>query len=172
MYKKIIGILICTLFIGTIIIPSIIGSNVETSNIIAIEKNFKDQVQQTEIKKWIIISPPIPKNTSDSIVNVTRLLADTSEDKVILSNVPTSKWTYGCTATSAGMLFGYYDRIGYNNMYTGPANYGVCPLTNLGQGIGTPIPGSCYIIATQKGLDGIDAKAHVDDYWKSSNSPG
>jgi hypothetical protein len=39
-----------------------------------------------------------------------------------LSNVPAFDWSYGCSATSAAMLFGYYDRSGYSNMYTGPTN--------------------------------------------------
>ena len=47
-----------------------------------------------------------------------------------LSNVPAFYWSYGCSATSAAMLFGYYDRIGYSNMYAGPTNGGVCPLDN------------------------------------------
>jgi hypothetical protein len=150
----VIGILL--LFVETSVLPSVIGNNVEIGS----------------IEKWIIISPPVPKNTSGSIVDATELLSDNSKDTVLLSNVPASEWTYGCTATAAGMLFGYYDRIGYNSMYTGPDNGGVCPLTNLGQGIGKPIPGSCYIIATKQGLDGISSKGHVDDYWISTNSPG
>ena len=46
----------------------------------------------------------------------------------ILSDVPAFDWSYGCSATSAAMLFGYYDRVGYSNMYTGPEGGGVCPL--------------------------------------------
>jgi hypothetical protein len=42
-----------------------------------------------------------------------------------LSNVPAFYWSYGCAATSAAMLFGYYDHIGYSNMYAGPTNGGV-----------------------------------------------
>lgn len=95
-----------------------------------------------------------------------------SQSAVLLNNVPTSTWTYGCSATSAGMIFGYYDRTGYPNMYTGPTNGGVAPLTDLGQGIGAPIPGSCSIIATQNGFDGLVGNGHVDDYWISYNSTG
>jgi hypothetical protein len=47
-----------------------------------------------------------------------------------LSQVPAFDWSYGCSATSAAMLFGYYDRTGYSNMYAGPTNGGVCPLDN------------------------------------------
>ena len=83
---------------------------------------------------------------------------------VMLSGVPTSRWTYGCSATSAGMMFGYYDRNLYSNMYTGPSNGGVAPLSNLG--------GQCSIIATQSGFDGRSVKGHVDDYWIDYGSAG
>ena len=84
-----------------------------------------------EIELMIIDSPPTPPvDVSSSIVNVNASTMST----VMLSNVPTSRWTQGCSATSAGMIFGYYDRIGYSNMYTGPANGGVCPQSELGQG--------------------------------------
>ncbi len=82
----------------------------------------------------------------------------------VLDEVPTSRWTYGCSATSAGMIFGYYDRIGYSNMYSGPANGGVAPLFDLGE--------NCSIIATAKGFDGRTTRGHVDDYWKSPGSSG
>jgi len=126
-----------------------------------------------KIEIMLIDSPPTPPvNVSHTMVNVGHLTASA----VILNDVPTSEWTYGCTATSAGMLFGYYDRTGYPNMYTGSTNGGVCPLTDLGQGIPTnpryPIPGSCYIISTENGLDGISSNAHVDDYWISYGSAG
>jgi hypothetical protein len=126
-----------------------------------------------KIEMMLINSPPTPPvNVSRTTVNVDHL----TESAVILSDVPTSEWTYGCTATSAGMLFGYYDRTGYPNMYTGPTNGGVCPLTDLGQGYPInpryPISGSCYIIATENGLDGINSSSHVDDYWISYGSAG
>jgi len=113
------------------------------------------------------MGPTAPADTSGSVVDVVPQAATT------LSNVPTSTWTYGCSATSAGMIFGYYDRMGYSNMYAGSTNGGVAPLTNLGQGIGaTPIAGSTSIIATQNGHDGRTTKGHVDDYWISTSSPG
>jgi len=83
---------------------------------------------------------------------------------VMLNGVPTSRWTYGCSATSAGMIFGYYDRHGYSNMYTGPANGGVAPLTDIGS--------MCSIIATRNGFDGRTTAGHVDDYWISYGSAG
>jgi len=95
---------------------------------------------------------------------------------VVLSGVPTSTWTYGCSATAAGMLFGYYDRNGYGNMYSGPANGGVAPLVDLGQGADpdNPLAGACSLIATMAGFDGRSpaAPGHVDDYWIAYGETG
>lgn len=99
-----------------------------------------------------------PMDVSQWIVDVT------PQSAVMLSGVPTSSWAYGCSATSAGMIFGYYDRLGYSNVYTGPTNGGVAPLTNLGH--------STSLVATKLGVDGVAARGHVDDYWVSTNSSG
>jgi len=135
--------------------------------------SYESLPSNDKIEMMLINSPPTPPvDVRHTIANVGHLTAST----VILNDVPTSEWTYGCTATSAGMLFGYYDRTGYPNMYTGSTNGGVCPLTDLGQGFPGdpqyPISGSCYIIATENGLDGISSAAHVDDYWISYGSAG
>jgi hypothetical protein len=111
----------------------------------------------------LLNSPPTPPSGRNSVDR------DNIPKSVVILTAPTSEWTYGCTATSAGMLFGYYDRNGYANMYTGPTNGGVCPLTDLGQGVPGnlryPITPSTYIIATENTLDGITQRAHVGDYW-------
>jgi len=79
-----------------------------------------------------------------------------------LSNVPAFDWSYGCSATSAAMLCGYYDRHGYGNMYTGPTNSGVCPLDNSAWGY---MAGEMPMSASHDGYDGRTTKGHVDDYW-------
>ena len=79
------------------------------------------------------------------------------ESAVILDDVPTSRWTYGCAATAAGMMFGYYDRSGYPDMYTGWANKGVAPLRDLGR--------RSALIASQKNRDRNRNLGHVNDYW-------
>ena len=83
-----------------------------------------------------------------------------------LSNVPAFSWCYGCSATSAAMMAGYYDNHNYTNMYAGPTNGGVCPLNNSvwGPGIGGSA-GECPLSATHQGKDGLGVKGHVDDYW-------
>jgi hypothetical protein len=82
-----------------------------------------------------------------------------------LSNVPAFNWVYGCSATSAAMLMGYYDNSGYENMYTGPANGGVCPLDNSLWGAG-----ESPLSATHQGIDGQATYGHVDDYWVGYSS--
>jgi len=87
-----------------------------------------------------------------------------SELAVMLDDVPTSGWTYGCSPTAAGMIFGYYDRNGYAEMYTGPTNGGVAPLEDLGV--------QTSLIASRKGRDGRQTEGHVDDYWISYGMAG
>lgn len=83
----------------------------------------------------------------------------------VLESVPAFDWSYGCSATSAAMMAGYYDRTGYPNMYSGPANGGLCPLDNSIWGYG-----ECTLSATHQGYDGRATRGHVDDYWVSSYS--
>ena len=83
----------------------------------------------------------------------------------ILGNVPAFYWSYGCSATSAAMMMGYYDNVGLANMYTGPANGGVCPMTNSAWG-----SGESPLSATHQGIDGRVTRGHVDDYWVASGS--
>jgi PKD repeat protein len=86
----------------------------------------------------------------------------------VSSSVPAFYWSYGCSATSAAMLFGYYDLKGYSNMYSGPTNSGNCPLDNSVWGT-TTYPsvtcGECPLSATHAGKDGREIGGHVDDYW-------
>jgi len=127
--------------------------------------------ENVKIEFNIINGPPFPDEDISELI-----VKNFSKSAVILSNVPTSRWTQGCSATSAGMIFGYYDLTGYSNMYNGPANDGVCPLSELGQGkpgdAGYPFDGSCSIIATAQGYDGRMAKGHTDDFWISYLSTG
>ena len=88
-----------------------------------------------------------------------------------LGNVPAFNWSYGCSATSAAMMAGYYDNAEYTNMYVGPTNGGVCPMNNSVWGPGiNGSDGECPLSATHKGKDGLTTKGHVDDYWYSYQS--
>ena len=63
---------------------------------------------------------------------------------------------------------GYYDNQGYPNMYSGPANGGVCPMNNdtyWGDG-------ESPLCATHIGNDGRVIRGHVEDYWIAVNNAG
>jgi len=103
---------------------------------------------------------------------------------VVISGVPGFDWAYGCSATSAAMAMGYYDRNSYVNMYTGPTNGGVCPIPTSGVPVWTYTsytappgtqPVTCYecpLSVTHNGFDGRTAKGHVDDYWAGYGATG
>jgi hypothetical protein len=112
----------------------------------------------------VITVPGRPPEVKAAVATVPE--ADAQTETGALSEVPAFDWSYGCSATSAAMLFGYYDRTGYRNMYTGPSDGGVCPLDNSiwGPGIGGS-PAECPLSATHNGIDGRTTRGHVDDYW-------
>jgi len=81
--------------------------------------------------KWIdqVIVPGRPPpiyRTRTAIIPEPKIAAGTNT----LPNVPAFDWSYGCSATAAAMMFGYYDNMGYPDIYTGPTNDGVMPMTN------------------------------------------
>ena len=92
-----------------------------------------------------------------------------------ISNVPALTWCFGCSATSAAMMFGHYDNSGYSNMYAGPTNAGVFPMTNATWGTVVINGGTralCPLSATRLDLDGRTNRGHVDDYWIRVDNPG
>jgi hypothetical protein len=102
-------------------------------------------------------------------------LAEPTESAVLLSNVPAYDWSFGCSATAAAMMAGYYDNNGYPNIYTGPANGGIAPLDNSGWGsvwINGEERKLCPLSATRLGLDSRTTRGHVDDYWVVSGHTG
>ena len=85
-----------------------------------------------------------------------------------LIDMPAFSWCYGCSATSAAMMMGYYDNHRYTNMYSGPANGGVCPMNNdiyWGKG-------ESPLSATHIGKDDRTLRGHVEDYWIAADNPG
>lgn len=106
--------------------------------------------------------PPSNWNSKTTLISAAAM-ADSQQ----LSDVPALLWSYGCSATSAAMLIGYYDRHGYSNMYTGPTEGGVFPLDNSvwGPSVVEPGQGENPLSASHKGIDGRTSFGHVDDYY-------
>jgi hypothetical protein len=97
-----------------------------------------------------------------------------AKSAVLLSNVPAYDWSFGCSATSASMMAGYYDNNGYPVVYTGPANGGLAPQDNSLWGTATingQVQSLCPLSATMMGLDGRTTRGHVDDYWTGNSDP-
>lgn len=95
-------------------------------------------------------------------------IVDPTESSVTISNVPAYSWSFGCFATSAAMMAGYYDNIGYANMYNGPTNGGIMPMNNSIWGtviLNGESRDQCPLSATRNGVDGRTTRGHVDDYW-------
>jgi hypothetical protein len=75
---------------------------------------------------------------------------------VTLGGVPALSWSFGVRPFSS-YDSGYYDRGGYEYMYSGPTNGGVFPLNNSVWGtanINGEIRALCPLSATRNGLDG------------------
>jgi hypothetical protein len=124
----------------------------------------------TRLDKLIINGPPKPPpGFEEERRPVDPAALQNVEASNIIAGVPAFDWSMGCTATSAAMIAGYYDRNSYPNMYTGPANSGVVPLDNSIWGTWTDSYGDTYgqtpLSATRQGLDGRGIKGHTDDYW-------
>ncbi|NLW18666.1 MAG: hypothetical protein GXY81_03145 [Candidatus Cloacimonetes bacterium] len=109
-----------------------------------------------------VVVPGIPEHLREPgpVAQLTRA-------SVVLSEVPAFDWCYGCSATAAAMMAGYYDRKNYLRMYTGPTNGGKMPLNNGSWG-----SGECPLSATQQGYDGLTTQGHVNRFWRGSGQSG
>ena len=94
-----------------------------------------------------------------------------------LANFPSYSWVFGCSAVSGSMIAAYYDRNGYSNVYTGPTNGGVMPVTDTSWPTWYDKNYDVYpsnpLIASKQGLEGRTSRGSIDDYWiqYGSDSP-
>lgn len=94
------------------------------------------------------------------------------DSQLVLRNVPDYLWNYGCTPTSAGMLMGYWDLRGYDNLVEGTA-----PLTSAPQDQERPEARGPDDYRT--GVDSdrvvdalIASQGHHRDYWAHGLNAG
>jgi hypothetical protein len=118
-------------------------------------------------------SKPIPEYQAEREASMT-----TIEPEGIIANFPSFDWVFGCSAVSGAMIAAYYDRGLYPNLYTGPTNGGVMPLTDTSWATwsdGFETYPNNPLIASHNGLDGRTSKGSIDDYWiqygNSDNDP-
>jgi len=130
----------------------------------------QDLIQETWINddedillKVIVPGSPPPDEYDQAPVQLSR-----NSNVAILDGVPATSWIFGCGPTSGQMIAGYYDRHGYDEIYTGPTNDGFFPLDNSIWGstvINDELRELGPLSASMMGLDGRTEKGHVDDYW-------
>ena len=124
----------------------------------------------TDISGYIINGPPAPLPEYEAERAASML---PTAGAAILSDFPSYNWVFGCSAVSGAMIAGYYDRGSYPNMYTGPTNGGVMPITDTSW----PTWSDGYetypnnpLIASHNGVDGKADRGSIDDYWIKYNS--
>ena len=124
----------------------------------------------TQIQGYIINGPPdpLPEFEAERAASVMPL-----PSRGTIANFPSYSWVFGCSAVSGAMIAAYYDNHGYPNMYSGPTNGGVMPLTdtswsNWSDGF-VSYPNN-PLIASHNGVDGRVTRGSIDDYWVSYGS--
>jgi hypothetical protein len=139
------------------------------------QREILDLGDGVSLEKAIINGPPTPPPGYEYERMTAALPESDPEAGVATLAVPAFNWSFGCTATSASMIAGYYDRTSYPNMYTGPTNGGVMPMNNSSWPdvmINGENRHQCPLSATRNGLDGRTTRGHVDDYWIKYNASG
>lgn len=125
----------------------------------------------TLISRYIINGPPHPpaEYEAERAASIMPLpIAGT------LPNFPSYSWVFGCSAVSGAMIAAYYDNNGYPNMYTGPTNGCVMPITDTSWPTwsdGDDTYPNNPLIASHNGVDGRTIKGSIDDYWVKYGSP-
>ena len=166
--------------------PSSITINAQSSNLLKLPTltKYDSTLFIPQIDNKYIVNRIIKSNGKEVIIvkvpgkppeNYRAPLAVIPASAVILPDVPAYDWSFGCAATSAAMIAGYYDRTGYPNMYNGPTNSGLAPMDNSAWGsviLNGETRKQCPISATRNGVDGRTTRGHVDDYWVKYGDPG
>ena len=91
----------------------------------------------------------------------------------VLLGFPSYDWVFGCHAVAAAMIAGYYDQGSYTNMYDGPTNGGVMPLTDTSWGTWSDSVRTYPdnpLVASHFLSDGRVFLGTIDMYWVSYGS--
>ena len=98
---------IMMLFITASALPLLVGA----SNM---QNRVRTLIDEEGREIDMIIVPGRPPEIKAPVAEVPE--PDISKGINVLSNVPAFDWCYGCSPTSAAMMFGHYDNAGYPNM--------------------------------------------------------
>ncbi|MGB8214296.1 MAG: hypothetical protein WCE68_12130 [Anaerolineales bacterium] len=179
-YKVRFSVILAAVFLSLFAILAFAGNKVFASGTLAPTPEITNSRYLTVVQRAtsngkllidaIIHGPPAPP---PGFAGQAAAVMDFPAGAKIL-NVPAYTWVYGCSAVSAAMIAGYYDENGYSNIYTGPTNAGVMPLTDSAWPTWTDTSGARYpnnpLIASHNGVDGRTSKGSLDDYWVKYDS--
>jgi hypothetical protein len=162
-------LLVCLLLPMTLTLSAHVSANPGV-----IDPGYTRALPNGETLESIIIDGP-PTPPPDAIrPMVTLANPHQNANLSLITSVPAFNWSFGCAATSAAMIAGYYDRNGYPNMYAGSTHDGLMPMDNSYWSDWVDGNGDtrhrCPLSATQNGLDGRTSRGHVDDYWVAYGS--
>jgi hypothetical protein len=168
MRKRIFTSLIALMFISTLSISQIAFDNKLDDSVKPYESETVDLKDGKSVTLHIINAPP--ERPAGVAANIVTLPESNEAAGTATLSVPAFNWFMGCSATSGSMIAGYYDRNGYSNMYTGPANGGVMPMNNSTTwwptwSDGHDVYGQNPLAASHKGLDGRGSRGSIDNYW-------
>jgi Leucine-rich repeat (LRR) protein len=125
----------------------------------------------TDISAYIINGPPKPPPGYETERSAAMITIETS---TTLPNFPSYSWVFGCSAVSGAIIAAYYDHNGYPNMYAGPTNNGLMPLTDTVWSNWIDINGAQYpnnpLVASHNGVDGRTSRGSIDNYWVAYQS--
>jgi hypothetical protein len=124
----------------------------------------------TELSGYMINGPSTPPDEYKA-ERMASIMSTT--DATILPNFPSYNWVFGCSAVSASMIAAYYDQGAYPNIYTGPTNGGVMPITNTSWGTwsdGYQTYPNNPLVASHNGVDERTTRGSIDDYWVKYDS--
>ena len=172
LFSALLTLMVCTALVGSAVAAALPqGETPESGSpqIEVISPYYSVELITTpdgaQLTRSIINGPsqPLPEYQAEREASMTAI-----EPEGTLGNFPSFDWVFGCSAVSGAMIAGYYDRTLYPNMYTGPANGGVMPLTDTAwptwsDGFET-YPNN-PLIASHNGIDGRSTKGSIDDYW-------
>jgi hypothetical protein len=122
------------------------------------------------LEKHIINGPPQPPPEYEE-ERAASIMALPSRG--VISSFPAYDWVFGCSAVSGAMIAAYYDRGAYPDIYTGPSNEGVMPISDTAWGnwsdgyVSYP---NNPLIASRNGVDGRTTRGSIEDYWVKAGS--
>jgi hypothetical protein len=142
-----------TIFVSILCITSIFSSD-----------NYEFIQYRNGLDAWQIIGAPPEDDRSVTEYTL-------QPEDIVIEDVSPLKWAYGCSATAAAMIAGYYDRMQYREMYSTANNE--FPVSDKNDDVWTTSQHfDCPLSVTKNGIDGRTTDGHVDHFYVATDHSG